>query len=203
MTLIKWDDYLVTGPTVEPLDLEEVKKHLRFTSTSEDTLLDVWISMARQYFETRTGLQLMTATWARTVDAMPTSGLVELPKRPLQSVVSIASDDGSPASVLDASSYRVVIPSGTVPAPGWVDLQGGWTGTRGRIEYLAGFGDAPGAVPELIRGALLVLVGYFHKYRAEAHDVTTKVAEIPLGAELIMRQYRYAGRTQVPPMRTL
>lgn len=206
MSLIKWDDSLVSGPTVEPLDLDEVKKQLRFTSTTEDTLLDLWISMARQYFETRTGLSLITQTHARTLDAMPVSGLVELPRRPLQAVVSISSDDGSPESVLAASSYRVYVPSGDVPAPGYVDLRGGWSGTRGRIEYRAGFGDAPGAVPELIRGALMLLVANFHKYRSEVQDATSAGkggVEVPLGAEMIMRQYRYKGRSVVPPMRTV
>ena len=41
MTLVRYDDFLVTGPTMEPLDLDEVKKHLRFTATTEDTLAEL------------------------------------------------------------------------------------------------------------------------------------------------------------------
>lgn len=200
MTLVHYDDFLVTGPVVEPLDLDEVKKHLRFTPTTEDTLIDLWISMARQYFEMRTGLQLMTATWARVLDACP-SGAIVLPRLPLQAVVSVSSDDGSPETVLDASGYRVVAPAGLFAGPGRIDLLGSWPGTRARIVYRAGFGDAPGDVPELIKGTLLMLVGYFHKFRAEAHE-GTDVTTVPLGADLIMQQYRYSARSTVAPMRT-
>lgn len=200
MTLVRYDDYLIDGPAVEPLDLDEVKKQLRFTSTSEDTLIDLWISMARQYFEVRTGLQLITATWARTLDAQP-SGSIFLPRLPLQSIVSVSSDDGSPETVLDASGYRLVAPAGPFSGPGHVEMLS-WPGTRGRIVYKAGFGDAPGDVPELIRGALMMLVSYFHKFRAEAYE-GKDIAQVPLGAEIIMRQYRYAGLSTGGPMRTI
>jgi len=205
-TLVRYDDFLVQGPTIEPLDLDEVKKHLRFTSTSEDTLLDVYISMARQYFEEHTGRQIMTATWARTVDLTP-SGPIPLPRPPLQSIVSITHDDG--VTLMDPSAYRVVAPAGAFATPGYVEaVSGSWPGARGRIVYRAGYGDTPGDVPEIVRGALLFLVGHFHKFRAEVYEGNVQgssgsLSTIPIGAEAIMRMFRYASVSTFGPLRTL
>lgn len=198
MTLVRYEDTLITPPLVEPIDLEFVKQHLRFSPTTEDTLIDLYISMARHWFEEQTGLQLITATWARTLDARPSDGIL-LPRRPVQAVISISSDNGSPETVMDASGYRVVTSS---VGPGRVEwTTGSWPGTRGRVVYTAGYGDAPGDVPELIRGALLMLVGHYHKFRAEGHQ-GTDVVQIPMGVDAIMRSYRLSSYSSVAPMRT-
>lgn len=202
MTRVRVDDFLVTPPEIEPLDLAETKKSLRFTPSTEDALISLYISMARQLFEDQTGLQLITATYARVMDAIPAYG-VSLPRRPVQSVVSVGYDDGSPETMLDPSGYRVVAPSGLFPQPGRIEwIGGGWSATRGRIVYTAGFGNDQSDVPELIRGALLMLVGHFHKRRAETHE-GKDVVSVPMGAETIMASYRLRSFANVSPLRTV
>lgn len=198
MTLVRAEDFLITPPAVEPIDVAFAKKHIRFTPTTEDTLITLYISMARQWFEDQTGLQLITATWARTVDLRPANGIL-LPRRPVQSVVSISSDDGSPETVMDAAGYRVIMPT---LGPGRIEwTTGSWPGTRGRVIYKAGFGDAATAVPEVIRGALLMLVGHYHKFRSETHE-GKDVVSVPMGVDAIMRSYRLGSYAGVAPMRT-
>lgn len=187
---------LITGPTVEPLDLDEVKKALRFTSTSEDTLIDLWIAAARQQFEELTGRQLMAATWEYELDAYPAS-LLELPHPPLLDVVSITHPD---STVWDDSEYLVTTPTGPYASPGRVvPVSGSWPsvsatglGSGVVIRYRAGYGTVRGAVPELIKGALLFLVGHFHKHRAETFDQAKgTLTQIPIGFEYIVRSFKY------------
>lgn len=199
-------DTLITGPTIEPLDVDEVKKALRFTSTSEDTLLDLWISAARQYFEEQTGRQLMDATWEYQMEGYP-AGVIELPHPPLIAVVSITHPTDE---VWSADNYTVDAPTGPHAARGRiVPVSGGsWPSSTGhlgsvRVRYRAGYGTQPGAVPELIKAALLFLVGHFHKFRAETYEATRgSIERIPIGAEAIIRSYRYSALPIHPIRRT-
>lgn len=199
---------LVTGPTFEPLDLAEVKKHLRFSSTAEDTLLDIWVSAARQYFEEQTGRQIMEATWDLWLDATPT-GRIELPKPPLLEVVSVGylASDGV-LTTLDSSTYTVMAPGGPQAAPGWVQLVYGatWPITQDvpgavRVRFRAGYGSTPGDVPELVRAVLYLLVGHFHKYRSETVETRfeSAISTLPLGVDQLMRSFKYTALPKYPP----
>lgn len=203
---IRTVDSLITGPTVEPLDLDEVKKHLRFGTTSEDTLLDAWISAARQEFELRTGRQLMTATWEYWMDELP-SGAIELPHPPLQSVTSMmyVDSNGALASFSEGVSpdvpfYAVNAPQGPFASRGRLSPNYGtsWPSPRSevgavRVRYVAGYGDTPGDVPEIVKRALYLLIGHYHKFRSEVVDGKTPMT-LPLGAESVIREFRETAR---------
>lgn len=204
--LIPFDDALISGPTMEPLDLAEVKKALRFTSTSEDTLLDTWISAARQMFEENTGRQLMTATrartWRGTVDRCYE---LELPYPPLQEVESITYEDSAgDTAVLGDDSYEVVTGNdGATGRRGRVRLasNASWPTTRAlTVQYVCGYGDAPGAVPELVRAALHLLVSHFHQFRSPVQQGVT-LATVPLGLEMILNSFRYTALPKLPDVR--
>lgn len=210
--LIDIDDSLIVGPALEPLDLEEVKKQRRFSPTTLDTLFDLWISAARQQFEEQTGRQLITATWERWLSAFPSTTEIELPHPPLQSVVSVTYDDANgTAQTFDAASYRVIAPAGPYGRRGRIALVSGasWPSSSGlaasvRIRYTAGYGGAPGAVPELAKYALLMLVGHFHKYGEQVQEAKNNVLqELPLGAAQVMRAFQYSALPQLAPLRSL
>lgn len=214
-------DTLISGPTIEPIDLEEMKKQLKFTPTTEDTLIDTYISMARQHFEEQTGRQLMAATWERRMEAYPYANtaspypvdLIELPHPPLLSVVSVAyAVEGSPDEtvLVEGTDYVVEAPSGPYASRGIIrPVSGGsWPSVSlgigsVRIRYRAGYGTQPGHVPELIKGALYFLVGHFHRFRSETHvSERGSIESLPLGAEAIIRAFKYSALPQLPPMRT-
>ncbi len=201
LTEIRTRDVLVTGPTVEPLDLAEVKKHLRFTSTAEDTLIDAWISASRQLFEKMTGRQLITATWDLYMDTFPV-GPVELPHPPLIGVDSVQYSDGagswssfSEGTTPDVPFYEV-IPSGgphralVFPLTGqsWPSV----TASSGsvRIRYRAGYGPTPADVPELIKAGLYFLMGHFHTNREEVNAlIGGQWTTVPLGASTLFKEF--------------
>lgn len=208
--VIETADSLITAPSLEPLDLDEVKKQRRFTATGLDTLFDLWISAAREHFESETGVQLMTATWEYWLDQFPGQPLIELPHPPLQSVLQVVYDDvDGVEQVLDPTVYRVIAPQGDLCRRGVVALRPGltWPVTAGqskavRVQYLAGYGSAPGMVPEIIRHALLMLVGHFHRFGEEVQEARGNLLQqLPLGAQPIITARKHAAIQTLPPKR--
>ena len=133
--------YMSSGPAGEPISRTEAKLHLRVDATTEDSLTDVLITAARQWVETFTGRQLITATYVLQRDSLPSR--VMLPHPPLQSVSSVAYvDTAGSAQTAAATLYDVL----THRTPGEVILGYGdtWPTTRGHtndvtITYKAGY----------------------------------------------------------------
>lgn len=207
---LHWSVDLIEGPQVEPVDLDEFKRHIRFTPTSEDTLIDTYIAMARQYFEMETGRQLIAATWELRLEGFPVGDVIELPRPPLLEIVSISypSSDGSPDSeTVDTDSYTVTAPTGPYarrarvkPVSSWPSVTNGLDAVK--IRFRAGYGEQPGDVPALVRGALMFLAGHFHQHRSQVLDQRNgNLISLPLGAEAIMRQFKYTALSSLAPMR--
>ena len=97
---------LLSGPAAEPLELDEVKAHLRLDGDDEDALLASLITTSRSHVETALGLALITQSWRWQADCWPRNGLVELMTRPIQSVdrVAVRAADGT-QTVIDAADY--------------------------------------------------------------------------------------------------
>jgi len=188
-------EHLVTGPTLEPLDLNETIKMLQSVAELDETIVDALISSARQRFEERTGRQLLTATWEEWRDEFPVCNPIELAHAPLQAVVSIKyiDTDGNLQTV-SASDYQVKTPSGPQCDRGWIELAYGmtWPAIRYesgavRIQYTAGYGDAPGSVPELVRSALYLLVTAFFCSRCAAEN--KPAPKMPIGIDDLLSAY--------------
>jgi uncharacterized phiE125 gp8 family phage protein len=209
---------LVTAPTIYPIDLEEVRRQLRITSTSEDSLLDTYIGAAVDYFEEYTGRQIMAATWDYVFEAFPLAQtdrpylnyVIELPKPPLLSVVSVTYDDGtSPQPTLtEAVDFTVSAPRGPYAGRGVILRVGSteWPTTSGsiRIRFRAGYGEHPGDVPKVIQGILYFMVGHFHKFRAEVYEGApgSSIEKLPLGADVMMKPFADHAKPVYPRMMT-
>ncbi len=114
---------LVTAPTVEPVNHDEVREHLRLGGTAEGERLDRLIESARDDVETRTGRALMAQTWDLNLDCFPAGDRFELPKAPLLSVTSITYVDTAGATqTWSSSSYVVKVHAGAKCQPGTVSL---------------------------------------------------------------------------------
>src|ERR1051325_7248454 len=90
-------DSLITPPDALPVSLEYARQHVRAIDHSDDNMLEVWIQAATQYFEAFTGRRVGLATREVLYDTWPGTLLttpwraprIELPRPPLQEVVSI------------------------------------------------------------------------------------------------------------------
>lgn len=182
MTLV-----LVTAPAAEPVSLADAKDWLRVTDTNSDTLITNLIASARQAVESETSRALITQTWEMRIDdftphrADRSRALymhrpfpaMEIPKPPLQSVVSIKYIDvNGVLQTLASSVYAVAIPSGPFAQNGSYRLANdqSWPDTLTdadvvRVQFTAGYGAAPTSVPMALQHAILHLVADLYAYR--------------------------------------
>lgn len=152
---------LITPPAVEPITLDEAKLHLRVTHPSEDALIELLITAAREYVERNTGLSMINQTWELALDAFPASA-IQLPGAPLVSVTSVEYLDeaGDPQAVDPA---LLIVDKAS--RPGWVTSSAPWPATQAdtfnavRVRYVLGFGTAGESVPADLRAALLLVLG--------------------------------------------
>jgi uncharacterized phiE125 gp8 family phage protein len=179
---------LVAAPAVEPVDLAEVKSHLRIESADEDTLLEGLIKAAREYCEGYQNRAYITQTWELLLDGWPDSPFA-VPLPPLQSVTSIKwYDMAETESVFDAADYQVDVDS----YRGRISLAYGksWPTLSLRpmngvvVQFKAGYGDSADSVPEQIRLAVKVLIGHLYENR-EATDVKEH-PEVPFAVHSLL-----------------
>ncbi len=187
-------EHLVTGPTLEPLDLPETIKTLVAVAEQDETIVDGLISAARQRFEEQTGRQIMLATWEFWLDAFP-CGAIELPRAPLNSVLSVkyVDTDGT-LMTMSPANYTVKTPAGPQCDRGWLEPAFGeaWPSTRYesgavRIQYLAGYGSTYESVPELVKTLLYLMVTDFFCSRCAADD--KPAPRKPMGIDQMLASY--------------
>lgn len=184
------------APSELPIDVVELRDHLRLDVTTEDALLLVYIESATKWIESFTDRQLVTATWQWTRDRFEDEMWV--PKPPLQSVTSIqyVDTDGN-TQTLATSVYRVI---GTISPGEDSETQGRivrafqqtWPGVRDQadaitVTFVAGYGNR-GQIPDIFRVACMLLATHFYEHRIGVSDV--QMQEIPLGIRDLLWPHR-------------
>jgi len=183
---------LITGPSLEPVSLADVKAHLRVDTDDEDALLTAAIVSARVHVEAVTRRALIEQSWRVYLDRWPRRRIVKLPVAPLMSVdtVTVYDVDGAP-QVVDPDDYEtdvVAVPArlvlaATAPTPIGRAVNGI------EIDVTAGYGASSVDVPAPLRHAVLMLVTHWYEHRgAVGHDLAVLVA--PLGFEALVAPYR-------------
>lgn len=180
--------YRTVEPTLEPIDLEHAKTHLRVTDMSQDDEIARAITAATRHAENYLGRSMLTQTWRLTLTGFgdPEGGtdgdVIYLPRPRLASVSSVAyvDTDGN-SQTWAASNYTVV----TDAEPGFIELNFGesWPLTRTvreavTITYIAGY-TAAANVPDTWKQAILYLVAQWYENREITVAGTSVSAEIP------------------------
>jgi uncharacterized phiE125 gp8 family phage protein len=184
---------LITAPTLEPITLAEAKAHLRVVSADEDALISSLVLAARERAEIYTERALLQQTWEVSLDVFPT-GDIRLPLLPLLSVVSVKYyDTDGVEQTLDVSEYYEDAKS----KPARIVPVSNWPATKDRpnavtITIEAGYGETADKVPQVIKQALLLMVGDMYENREET-VVGTIVSTLPLTADRLLRPFRLLG----------
>ena len=186
---------LITAPTEEPVDLEEVKDQIRVDGTDQDAFLTSQISVARLHVEgTELNRALVTQTWDYYLQDWPATNYIEIPLPPLQSITSIKYTDYLGAeSTMSSSDYLV----DTIAEPGRVYLKWdkSWPSASLQVvnpivvRFVAGYGAAS-AVPEPIRQAILLAIGSLYENRENEVLANVQKIQLEFGMESLLSSYR-------------
>ena len=202
---------VTTAPEIEPVSIDQVRRHCRIDSQSEDDLLQGYLRAARALAEQYLSQALITQTLTWTVT--PTNplrpwwhrqrGALELPRAPVQSIASVTALDarGNVTTILPAS--LPVVPPATLlgyradlahsPARLLIGEQTIMSDGRAfhtvELEYLqvvfaAGYGDTEASVPEQIRQAILMTTAFIDENRGDV------AAEMPKAAQWLLDPLR-------------
>lgn len=159
------------APTFKPLTLAEAKKQVEIAGevNFHDEHIERLMDIAQDTLENDTGLTLCQSTWTYKLDAFPQ--FIELPKRPVSSVSSIAYLDSSGNSQtwssanwsLDATrTFPVILKGKDVDYPEVYDDFSPIT-----ITFVAGYASVS-AVPAMAKQAMLLLISAMFSDRGDS-----------------------------------
>lgn len=157
---------VTTQPVLEPLSLTQIRKHLEIAQSDDahDAQLVDLLHAAREQWEHDTDSAVLTQTLQLKLDCLPPC--IKLPKRPIQSVTSIAYYDSANASqTLSTSLYSLDAANRMIHQA----YQQVWPGYASRwdavtVTYVAGY-SAQYLVPAIAKQAMLLLIGYYFENR--------------------------------------
>lgn len=169
---------LVTGPSVLPVVLADMKEHLRVTHSAEDDLIGAYMAAASESIENETGLSLGSQVWEQSFQN-PTRDLWLL-KTPVQSLTSIKYYDGDNVEqTADLSDFDLF------NMGDWFVVRSDeWPATYDRpdaitIRFSCGYASADD-MPKTIGQAMKFIVGHWYENRSETSEL--KLNEIPRAA---------------------
>ena len=186
-----------TNPAVEPLEIDNIKYHLRIEQDDNDhdvTLFNLRKSV-RQWTEQYLNRALITQTLDYYMDRFPAGDYYELPRPPLQTVTTLQyTDYNGDASTLTEDTEFV---KDTDSEPGRIVLEYNYTWPNDTLHpknpiltrYVAGYGAAASDVPEGIRQAMLMLLTHWYIQR-QPYRIGAAPVEVPLTAKAILANYR-------------
>lgn len=159
------------APTFKPLTLAEAKKQVEIAAevNFHDEHIERLMDIAQDTLENDTGLTLCQSTWTYKLDAFPQ--FIELPKRPVSSVSSIAYLDSAGNSQTWSSAnwsldttrtFPVILKGKDVDYPEVYDDFSPIT-----ITFVAGYASVS-AVPAMAKQAMLLLVSAMFSDRGDS-----------------------------------
>jgi uncharacterized phiE125 gp8 family phage protein len=169
---------LYTAPTIEPVTLNEVKAHLRVTSSTDNDKISNLITTVRQKLEDQLQIALITQTWKAFYAGWPGEDEEDafiLPIAPVASVTHVKYKDTAGTQSTWSSAYYIAETDST---PGRVVL--GYSQTFPttelypslpiEIQFIAGYGAAITSVPQQIRDLLLIGIERLYNRPTDKYD---------------------------------
>jgi len=170
---------LTTDVITEPIQLADLKEHLRVETDDDDIILHHIIIAARMSVETRIRTNLIARTWQYKRHTFPGVNHFGLPKNPVVSVESITYIDAAGAEqTLSTDVYDVDL--GVNPAVVHLKYNQSWPSTRAdrnavTVNFIAGYAaggttsplDPAFLIPSPIKQAIRMVCGDLYENREE------------------------------------
>lgn len=192
---------IVTPPAVEPISIAEVRERLPIGDETDAQLADM-IAAARERIDGRDGSlgrALITQTWDLWLDRFPArcrdgSGWIELPLAPVQSVTHVKYTDAAGVEQTMAVDVDYQLDLNSEPARVLPPYGGAFPCPRAApnavtARFVAGYGDAPGNVPQRIRQHLFDVMLYW----MESCDCKPGPVSAALDADLVNYKLFWVG----------
>jgi uncharacterized phiE125 gp8 family phage protein len=159
---------LLSGPAVEPVELDDAKAFLKVETADDDDVIAALIAGARVHVEAQTRRALITQSWRLIRDAWPADGRIAIVPVPLVTLdaARVYRLDGT-TQAIDPSSFIVdgaaapallAFGPGAPPAPGRV-------AAGIELDVTLGYGEEPDDVPADLRQAIRILVAHWYENR--------------------------------------
>jgi uncharacterized phiE125 gp8 family phage protein len=174
-------------PDTEPVSLAIAKSHLRVIGSADDEYIRELLAGARDAAERESGRQLVTATFALTLDDFPRGGEadgwsseIRLPVGPVIAVDSVVyRDDAGDTQTLATSEYSAGVKTGRVsPVTYWPATDADQL-ENVTVTFRAGYGGAA-QVPPAARAAVLLILA--DRYENRGDNVANFLADRPIPA---------------------
>jgi len=184
----------VTAPAVEPLDVSEIKAHLRIDHSDEDDDLDTLIADVREALEREHWTQFCTATYDQYFDSF--GDPMTLRRPPVGTVASVKyTDTAGDEQTVAATVWE----QGLVNKVGVVRLKYDqvWPSDKRShpdsvvIRFTAGYGGAA-AVPGGIRRAMKMFCEHLYDPARGRIVMNATVTKVPFAVEHLMQPYSFA-----------
>lgn len=190
---------IITPATVEPITLEEARKHLRIEAFGsplehpDDDYINTCITVAREFCEQYLERALAAHTIQMALDDFPSQG-IPIPLAPTVGITSVIYVDTDDAEQTVATSVYAL---DDYSEPNWIVLKAGqrWPVTNqgaNNVKILMTVGYAPTNVPAPIKAAMLLIIG--NQYENRQQDVlgNTRISfnSLPLGVYNLLQPYR-------------
>jgi len=163
-----------SAPAVEPVTLSDAKAHCRVDTSADDTLIQGYITTAREWVEDYIDRALVTQQLVMKLDAFPAE--IELPRPPMIAsgtatavTITYVTGEAGGTATLSASEYRVDRDS----TPGAIRTlyAGSWPShlidqNSVTVSWWAGYGDSA-SVPQRVKSAILMCVHELYEKRGD------------------------------------
>ena len=181
---------LLTGPTVEPWTVAELKAFLRVEHDADDAVIASLLAAARGQVEALTRRALLLQSWRLSYDAWPRDGRIRPRIGPLRALIAArVFDSADTAQPVDVTRFVVDVADGVIAAPA-ASLPHPGRGLAGiALDVELGYGAAPSDVPELLRHAVRTLAAHWYDNRGMA-AIGGSVALLPGSVAAMLASFR-------------
>lgn len=189
---------VTTGPTIEPLTVDEAKQHLRIIDddSMNEEIQDV-IKDARDFCENYLDLAILEQTITLKIDQFPGKDYITLPRSNLLTVTSVKyiDDDGTEQTLsTDVYAVDTYARNGRIYLKQDQEWPTAVRDQRNAVEviYMAGFGTTRAAVPPSVKRAMKLLLSHWDSNR-EATIVGVSITDLPMGVKATLDKHRHYG----------
>lgn len=172
-----WTLTRTSSPSGLAVSLDEAKKHLRVSGTSQDTEITLLIEASTEKLERDINRGILSATWQQSMSCFPSdSGMISLMMGMNTNVSSITYvDTDGVTQTLDSALWSYSQPRGGIfseDSSGWPEVSTETKSDKVTISFTCGVADSD-CVPRMIKQAILLEVGRGYFDPAQENTLNT------------------------------